>query len=1380
MEKHGLYLPTIFNYQQFNNVHNIPFEKIEENQTFVPLDFFRKIYKENHQLFIKITTEFVLRGGYFNLLNKSPLFPEIKLTNNKLILSTEITPKNAYKDLDYDLLNIGGFTRFFDVMNNKFFNHVPLEGFKVLKLSKNDLIILESNLKAAGFTIYESNDDLLKFKSKSKDVRPVASITVKEKNLPQLAIKAKEAEKTNSVKENELQKIYNLIENNLYYEYIEIKHLKNTDTQNYFKKNGIIFVSDITEEKMKPILNGLSVNQLVKTLEELNDILLNYELIATILLKYVKCNPEISQLKLIQLLDESADGILLRNAMELGIYTFGAFNMDNAVGLFKSRGIGKQKISNFLNKTMDYKTHIKFIPSESTSPAIVNSTKDLKIRKNSAKTKIIDDLFITISGSTFYQNLHISELDIPTSLMNQLFNENIVYLNDFINLDTKNFLYDRLVEKEIKAISKALDKIAMNYGLIADKLVKFIQNNNHISNFYLKDILDNSTYQIVIRNANHCGVKKLGDFTFENSIEFFKTKGIGKKKLLSLLEIIFELGEVKFSKRFDLLQSDNNEAKFLAYFMLEDQVSKTYVIKNQISLVSYTELKQLTFRLAKSKQQREKILHSVEAKKDEIEAFNTEKINNIESYKLSIEEILDFLNLDFILHDLSEDSEILTLPINNLLKNDIKISKHSIEIILFYIEKIRFFEKFDEYLENNLLNLNERELIIFNERMTHKDPKTLEDIANTLGVTRERIRQIESKIKTKFSKVFSTNYIGLYKKHLKKNKIAIIEESGLRNLLVSIQHPEFYYDSKFDLFILSEYEDLYKKTINEVDKLFRENEVLKIKDIDSFINDFNNESNNNDLNKGIEKIFHYYLEKSNYIRRNDVILKENISKNKMYTYIIERFYSKDILDLSDDKSYQLFLERLRLYAPEKIIEDLSGRQKDAVIRNIEAILERENETVLKVDAHMYRKLDVNQIPYALIDEIYNFINSEILHNTFVSVKKIYRTFKSEIDDLGYTDRSIYYLIKFLFEEEFKFVGKTALRIYEKDAEVLSTVEIILTTLDKNNGSMHIDDLIEEIGVEDHSIYQNSSQDTYTLKNGIVTITNTNKTKISENTLNSIKNAVNSRLLNKGYVSIKQVYQELQFNLEVNQELRAKNYTDQIDFTHLLKKMFPDTIGHTRILFNKDSKMDYFDVFIKEVGEMDKYHRKDFIKAGKSLGLSEQTSNNYLNEFIENGKIAPINADFFVLPATLDITGEALEVIEAFILERFEQNEYLSLSTIQSEFSQLSRVNGHRWTIELMNYIATNYLDYKKVYIKNIQYFVDPMIIALRDSQLTYKDIVTIEMKKFKENRTNENVLNYLILKGLLKSNTQHLHAWLFTKGIFVRNDFGRIYLAEEV
>src|SRR5699024_2900033 len=327
--------------------------------------------------------------------------------------------------------------------------------------------------------------------------------------------------------------------------------------------------------------------------------------------------------------------------------------------------------------------------------------------------------------------------------------------------------------------------------------------------------------------------------------------------------------------------------------------------------------------------------------------------------------------------------------------------------------------------------------------------------------------------------------------------------------------------------------------------------------------------------------------------------------------------------------------------------------------------------------------------------VYSFINDEILNNTFVSIKKVYRNFKSEIDGLGYTERSIYYLLKLLFEEEFNFTGKTSLRIFEKDAEVLSTVEIILTTLDKNNGRMYIDDLMEEIGVEDYSIYQQSGEDTYTVRNRIVSVAD-DETKLSENTLNSVRNAVNSRLLSKGYVSIQQVYEDLQFNLEANQELRERNYTDQLDLTHLLKKLFPDTIGHTRILFDKDSEMDYFDVFIEEIGAIDTYHREDFEEAGRQLGFSEQTIYNYLNRFIDTGKIAPINTDFFVLPASLDIGTEALEEIGAFLKERFEHSEYLSLSTVQSEFRQLSRVNGHRWTIELMDYIATRRLNYKKV------------------------------------------------------------------------------------
>lgn len=1337
MEKHGLYLPAIFNYQQFNNEYNIPFERIENNRFFVPLAVFRKLYEENQQNFIRLTTEFVLRGGYFNLLKTSPLFPEIALSNNKLIFSSVKTPKNAYKELDYDLFNIGGFTQFFDIKNNAFFNHVPLEGFKVLKLSDSDIKILESNLNAAGFNIYESKDELLSLNTIRNDIRkektPVQSTHVQYEKPKKIPVKIKDVKKTNSETEEKIKSLYNLIERNPYYEHIKIIYFQNTYMKKHFQKYGVSYISDFLDDEMKPVLKDLSVRQLTTIHDELSDLLLNYSLIATILINYVKDNPELTQINLNRVLDESSDRNILQNAETLGIDTFGAFTRDNAKKLFKSNGIGRKKISNLLNKTFNYKKYIRAMSTNLQSNVKPNEKIDIKLRENNSKTDILKNLHVKISKSIFYQSLHISELDIPTPLMNNLLDESIVYLSDFLQQETIDFFYDELTKKEITTISKAIDNVSMNYDLLANKLTEFVTDNPQISEFYLKDILDNSTFRIVIKNANDCGIQQLGDFTYENSVEFYQTKGIGKKKRSSFLNMLYELLGTKISKPFDLSDTDGKEANYLAYFMLEE----------------------------------------------EIKTFDKEKITQIEAYQLSIEELLRALNIEYILNDLRESTEDLTQPMSALLQSDTELSKPIIQIILFYIEKIRYFENFEEHLASNPFNLKDRELIIFNERMNHKNPKTLEDLANILGVTRERVRQIESKIKTKIRKVLSKNYIGLYKNHLKKNETAILEENALRNLLISIQHPEFYYDSKFDLFILSEYEDPYKQTINEIDELFKENDVLKIKDVDLFISDLKNESNKVGLNKETEKIFQYYLENSNYIQRDDVILKENINKNKMYTYIIDRYYSKEVLDLSDDKSYHSFIERLSLYAPEKIVEDLLGRSKEAAIRSIEGILDKENETVLKVDAHKYRKLDVNRIPYALIDEIYSFINNEILNNTFVSVKKIYRTFKSEIDSLGYTDRSIYYLIKLLFEEEFKFTGKASLRIFEKDAEVLSTAEIILTTLDKNNGRMYIAPLMEEIGVEDYSIHQQSGEDTYTVRNGIVSVA-ADETKLSENTLNAIRNAVNSRLQTKGYVSIQQVHEDLQFNLEANQELRVNQYTNQLDLTHLLKKLFPDTIGHTRILFNKDSEMDYFDVFIEEIGNIDEYHREDFIEAGDNLGLSEQTTYNYLNQFIDAGKIAPINTDFFVLPDSLDIAADALEAIDAFLRERFEQNEYLSLSTIQSEFSQLSRINGHRWTIELMDYIATRILEYKKVHIQHFKYFIDPMIISLRDSNLTYKDIVTVEMKKFKDNRTDENVLNYFIQKGLLKSNTQHLYTWFFTKGILARNDFGRIYLEEEV
>jgi RNA polymerase sigma-32 factor len=47
------------------------------------------------------------------------------------------------------------------------------------------------------------------------------------------------------------------------------------------------------------------------------------------------------------------------------------------------------------------------------------------------------------------------------------------------------------------------------------------------------------------------------------------------------------------------------------------------------------------------------------------------------------------------------------------------------------------------------LELNDKELLIFQERLLAEDKATLQDLSDKIGVSKERIRQIENRIKDK-------------------------------------------------------------------------------------------------------------------------------------------------------------------------------------------------------------------------------------------------------------------------------------------------------------------------------------------------------------------------------------------------------------------------------------------------------------------------------------------------------------------------------------------------------------------------------------------------------------------------------------------------------
>lgn len=57
--------------------------------------------------------------------------------------------------------------------------------------------------------------------------------------------------------------------------------------------------------------------------------------------------------------------------------------------------------------------------------------------------------------------------------------------------------------------------------------------------------------------------------------------------------------------------------------------------------------------------------------------------------------------------------------------------------------------------------LNEKERIVFQERMMNEEPKTLQEVADQFGITRERARQIESKVVEKLRKHMAVHIDGI-------------------------------------------------------------------------------------------------------------------------------------------------------------------------------------------------------------------------------------------------------------------------------------------------------------------------------------------------------------------------------------------------------------------------------------------------------------------------------------------------------------------------------------------------------------------------------------------------------------------------------------------
>ena len=67
-------------------------------------------------------------------------------------------------------------------------------------------------------------------------------------------------------------------------------------------------------------------------------------------------------------------------------------------------------------------------------------------------------------------------------------------------------------------------------------------------------------------------------------------------------------------------------------------------------------------------------------------------------------------------------------------------------------------ERKSNWLRDALLTLNDRELLIVNRRRLSESGATLEELGNELGISKERVRQLENRALTKLQSVLTRNH----------------------------------------------------------------------------------------------------------------------------------------------------------------------------------------------------------------------------------------------------------------------------------------------------------------------------------------------------------------------------------------------------------------------------------------------------------------------------------------------------------------------------------------------------------------------------------------------------------------------------------------------
>ena len=566
--------------------------------------------------------------------------------------------------------------------------------------------------------------------------------------------------------------------------------------------------------------------------------------------------------------------------------------------------------------------------------------------------------------------------------------------------------------------------------------------------------------------------------------------------------------------------------------------------------------------------------------------------------------------------------------------------------------------------------------------LARRETETLDSIGKSYGVTRERIRQIETdKGIGPFNEFYLENFASdkkdlifvfprianVFPLNIFKDKLGDRNDC-FRNLMSSIKYAS---NAKYykDLDALIEDETIYKTFKRNADEIFGEY--------------FQKKELNEKISELLQSVSNYGFDEKTILNYIHATYKKGSDKVFSKVVLTKIFRAETILINHFDQGFHFSnleqINKMNKFATDEFGDILFGEAdlKYPNYHTVQAIIERSNVRLIDRGTYIHASKAVD-LPNELLEKIVNYLNGK---KAAIPYSDLFEQFKNELLEIGITNKySLQGAMSVYLEQLYK--GK---RDYVTPIEIQQTLrDSIVSWMNSRPGIFNYEDFEKEFKGVAMSVFMSALYDAkrmaYFWQQGYVDV---NKLQISSEQIDKLKQLIDYLIkqYHMEYCSADEIFELV--NIQMKDLITNCNMKYSYDLFSVIQILFRDSYKFKRpLLGSKDAvfenSYEIIDGYLasRDIVKITKLRRYVDMKNGRlSSGKDYVTVYEIVktkwNEFI------PIDSETMVRKETISISDKELIKLDVIIDMLLEQKEVISVKEdlVQRHFfTQIANMN----------------------------------------------------------------------------------------------------------